>query len=605
MPAQKNRNKLPVPEGSAAPDHAVPRKGGSALARMLVDPQRSHTVVVVSYIPEDPLRIDAPRVAALVGAEVQVFELANGVETHQLERGLPARLHIFGTGARVYPHGDRWTDRTPRPHIPRRAAQLETLYETLEFEVLAAEHFEPARQSATAPLPLIAEAVVRGFLADGRALLELVPSGDQAVIRGEDLLPGIPLDWLVSKGQLITGTLDPASHVLDIKELLLPRASPVTFYRNGDVALARVKSVCPSHATVHLWPGSDFRIGVERISSNDLDSAQDLLTEGEVVRVRVLYENGAVRLSMLDVDDDETAVPAPPLLRGGPPWLASDRPYASLFTPGSAVAPPAPDGPGPASEGELSGVELPGKEELLSPAQRRTALQSTQMQLVSARRTIAELMAAARRQGATDEVARALQDQLEDERRGAAELARLLNTAEHQMDALRDDLAKTKSSLVQLRQQRRSATSRTELASELASETLFLDTAEQFEFDLRQAWARAVPAGDKAAHPLGMYSCSPHFLASWAVLTEQQRSKALRAVVDLVADRTGPLRRREPHVLRRNEGAHAAPTLRGGDVCMRLYVEQGTAGALRLHYWKLRSGGLELHEVVPHDVVKP
>lgn len=58
-------------------------------------------------------------------------------------------------------------------------------------------------------------------------------------------------------------------------------------------------------------------------------------------------------------------------------------------------------------------------------------------------------------------------------------------------------------------------------------------------------------------------------------------------------------------MLRLNEGAHAGPTLRGGDVCMRLYVEQGTAGALRLHYWKLSSGGLELHEVVPHDVVKP
>ena len=67
----------------------------------------------------------------------------------------------------------------------------------------------------------------------------------------------------------------------------------------------------PTHALVHLWPGSDFRIGVERISSNDLDSAVDLLTEGEVVRVRVLYENGAVVLSMLDVDDDEPATSRP------------------------------------------------------------------------------------------------------------------------------------------------------------------------------------------------------------------------------------------------------------------------------------------------------
>jgi hypothetical protein len=89
------------------------------------------------------------------------------------------------------------------------------------------------------------------------------------------------------------------------------------------------------------------------------------------------------------------------------------------------------------------------------------------------------------------------------------------------------------------------------------------------------------------------------------VLPAPQRTKALRAVVDLVADRTGPLRNRKPHVLRENEGAHAQARMRGEDVCMRLYVEQGTAAALRLHYWKLKSGGFELHEVVPHDAVKP
>ena len=110
---------------------------------------------------------------------------------------------------------------------------------------------------------------------------------------------------------------------------------------------------------------------------------------------------------------------------------------------------------------------------------------------------------------------------------------------------------------------------------------------------------------DKAAHPLGAYSCSTHFLASWSSITEQQRSKTLRAVVDLVAGRTGPLRKREAHPLRVNEGAHAGLTMRGDDVCMRLYVEKGTAGALRLHYWKLSAGGIELHEVVSHDVVKP
>lgn len=611
MPAQKNRNRPLAPIATPDPAPVVQHKKGSDLAAHLMDPLRSHTAVVISFMTENALRIDAQKVAALLGDDADVFELANGPETHKLQKGLPERLHVFGNSARVYPHGAQWTQRTPRPHILHSAAYLPQLYTTLEHEVLAAEHFESNKQTATAPLTVLSEAVVKGFPSDDRAIVELLPNGQRAVIRGEDLLPGIPLEWLLGKGQKLTGIFDPGTDALDVKPLILPHASPVTVYKHGDVALARVKSVAPTHALVHLWPGSDFRIGVERISSNDLDSAVDLLTEGEVVRVRVLYENGTVVLSMLDVDDDEPAVAAPPLLSGGPPWLDYERPYASIFTAGASVAPPAPGTAGAGGPGDLPGVVLSdaehagaqriSEEALLTPPERRTALRSTQMQLEQARHTIAELLEAQKRQGATDKVARALQDQLEAERKGAAELARLHNAAEHQLDALREDLARTKSALVQLKQQRRSTTSRTDAPAEM----LFLDPAEQFKFDVQLAWARLVPAVDKSEHPLGGYSSNAHFLASWSSLTEQQRSKTLRAVVDLVAGRTGPLRKREAHPLRVNEGAHAGLTMRGDDVCMRLYVEKGTAGALRLHYWKLGAGGFELHEVVSHDVVKP
>ncbi|MFB9166565.1 hypothetical protein [Arthrobacter psychrochitiniphilus] len=608
MPAQKNRKRLPAPESLSHPapaqpaaEHpAVEQLSGKALAALLMDPQRNVTVLVISHIPEQQFRIDPHVLAARLGQEARTFMVVNGDETHQLEKGLPSRLHIYGTGARVYPHGERWLERVSRPHLLHRSTALPQLYDTLEHEVLAAQRFNPSRPH-TASLPVISPAVVKGFPGEDRALVELLPGGETALIRSEDLLPGIPLDWLVAKGQELTGVLNPATHVLDIKALLLPHPSPVTVYQQGDVALGRVKSVSPRHAWVQLWPGSDFRIGVERISSNDLDSAEDLLTEGEVVRVRVLYENGAVRLSMLDVDDDEPAVRAPALLRGGPPWLEANRPYASIFTTGTAVASPSPQVPLDNGAAGLSGVDLSQQESLLSPAQRRSALQSTQMQLEAARHTIAELLAAAKRQGATDQVARALQDQLKEERRGSGELARELHLAEHQVEVLKTDLAKTREALVQVRRQRRSATSRTESTPE----KLFLDPEEQFNFDLLALWARMVPAAEKRLHPLGNFSSSPQFLESWAALTEQQRNKTLRAVVDLVADRQGPLRKREPHVLRLNDGAHAAPTLRGEDVCWRLYVEQGTAGALRLHYWKLQTGGYELHAVVPHDVVKP
>ena len=601
MPAQKNRKRLLIassPEPPIVP--AEHRMGGVALARHLVDPARDVTVVVLSHIPDQAFRIDAQALASRLGTDATVIEVTNGPDTHQLEKGLPAKLHIFGTGARVYPSGKLWQERVPRPHLPHHAGQLPALYDTLEREVLAAQRPVPV-PLITAPVPVVSEAIVKGFLADDRAMVELTSSGEQLLIRSEDLLPAIPLHWLLAKGQKLSGLLDPETHALNIKALLLPRPSPVTVYRNGDVALARVKNVDPRHATVELWPGSDFRIGVERISSNDLDSAEDLLTEGEVVRVRVLYENGAVVLSMLDVDDDETPVPPPSLLRGGPPWLDLGRPYASIFTTCPTVALSTPEPGDDGGDTGLAGVELSRQEAQLSPAQRRTALQSTQMQLVTARRTIDELMAAAKRQGATDKVARALQDQLEDERRNSMDLARSLHAAEHQVDALRAELAKTKASLVQIRQQRRSSTSR----SENAPETLFVDPVEQFAFELQIAWAQVVPAVEKSQHPLGKYTVGPVFLASWSSLTAQQRAKALRVMVELVAGWTGPLHKREPHVLRLNDGAKAPPTMRGEDVCWRLYVEQGTAGALRLHYWKLKEGGIELHAVVTHDVVKP
>lgn len=611
MPAQKNRNRLPPtitlarsPEPEPAePKWPVHHLSGSALAEHLMDPQRTNTVVIVSHIPGNELRLNAQLLATRMADEARVFELSNGTETHRLQEGLPDQLHVFGTGARVYPYGHKWAARVPRPHVLRHAKHLGTVYDHLEQEVMAAQHFEPAKV-VTAPIPLIAEAVVMGFPAEDRAMVELVSSGAQAVIRSEDLLPGIPLDWLVSKGQKLTGTLDADNHVLNVAGLILPRLSPIKVYAHGDVALARVTAVCPSHATVQLWPGNEFRICADSISSNDLDSVEDLLTVDEVVRVRVLYENGAVHLSMLDVDDDEPAVPAPCLLLGGPPWLDSNRPYASIFiagTPGTDLSPSSSERDSGGLDPAVDHENQRPRQATLTPAERRTALQSTQMQLEAARRTIAELAAAQKKQGATDRAARALQDQLAGERKAAAELARLLNTAEHQVDALKDDLARTKASLVQLRQQRRSASSR----SEAAAQALFLDPAEQFAFELYQTWARVVAPVEKPGHPLGSFTSSPLFLASLEELTDQQRTKTLRAVVDLVADRQGLLRKREPHPLRMNEGAHAAPTLRGEDVCMRLYVEQGTAGALRLHYWKLAGGGVELHEVVTHDVVKP
>jgi len=608
MPAQRKHHRqaaqpAPEPPPEPYPVHSIP---GTLLASRLVGSGRTRPAVVVSYKSDaGKRRINAQFLAQQLGDEADVFEIANGVETRKLQDGLPEDLHVFGTGARVYPAGPGWAARTPPARLVVGSTDLGRLTNQLLGDVHAAAHsgFPSPPAELAKPARATATGTVRGFTSEdnSRALVKLSTTGKIVTVRAEDLLPGVPLNWLLTPGQSVTGLLDEGNGTLDISALLLKPGSPISSYSEGDVALARVRSAGATHAMVTLWPGSDFRIGTARISSNELDSAEDLLTEGEVVRVRVLYENGAVVLSMLDVDDDEPIVPAPPLVKGGPPWLDLDRPYASIFAPPAAPLPGEPSAGNAAAGTGAAGVVLEAQEPALTPAERKTALKSTQMELEKARHTIAELQDLVDKLVATDKAARTLQDKLAQEHAKANDLARRHNDAVHQIDAFKAELAKTTAKLVGAKKQRRSASSRSE--SSLAG--LFPEPEEQFDFELRHEWALMVPAMDKAAQPLGEYVVGPGFLATLSQLPAPQRAKTLRAAVDLIANREGPLRNRKPHFLRENEGAHAPARMRGDDVCWRLYVEQGTAGALRLHYWKLKSGGFELHEVVTHDDVKP
>ncbi|MDD0856996.1 hypothetical protein NHF46_02625 [Arthrobacter alpinus] len=116
MPAQKNRNRLsqaapPVPSEQITP--AVVHMGGDALARELLDPLRNFTVLVISRMADADFHIDAEALAARLGDEARIIQVSNGIETRHLQDRLPAQLHIFGTGARVYPHGERWLERVP------------------------------------------------------------------------------------------------------------------------------------------------------------------------------------------------------------------------------------------------------------------------------------------------------------------------------------------------------------------------------------------------------------------------------------------------------------------------------------------------------------
>ncbi|WP_125611213.1 hypothetical protein [Specibacter cremeus] len=598
MPARKRRKAPAAPITSVAPVARVRRIPVADLAAHLLDPGRDRTAVVISHKRQDPLHFDADRIAGILGDAVDVFEVVDGADTRAFEKLMPAQTHVFGVAARVYAPDASWQTHPHRSvlRLPHTAEDVERLTEKLRHDVSAtAWHAQdtaalpvirPDATRATARGPARVTASVKEFNANGTtAVVVLVDGGGSAEIHADDLFPSIPLDWILSVGQVLTGTHNPADGTFDVSALAHGRPTFTAVYRDGQLALARVVAVRPAEARLQFWPGTEFTIGIGQISSNELDSAQDLLTEGEVVCVRVQYVAGEVALSMLDVDDDEPVVPAPALVPGGPPWLALDRPYASLFAPAARRPDPAP---------------------VLSAAERKTALQTTQRQLATAQQAIAALQLQLDKRGATDEVAAALQRQLEAERSKNDDLARLYNDAVHRVDELKRELASSKSTIVDLRKKRRTASSR----SDAAPAPAFTDPADQFRHEVYLAWADQVPAVDKDAetlgvHALGNYSLGDGFLSSIAALPAPRRAKVLRAVVDLVANRDGPLHNREPHWLRQNEGAHAPAVQRGGDVCWRLYVEQKAPAALRLHYWKLKDGGIELSRVVLHDDLKP
>ncbi|NKX52852.1 hypothetical protein HER39_20200 [Arthrobacter deserti] len=135
----------------------------------------------------------------------------------------------------------------------------------------------------------------------------------------------------------------------------------------------------------------------------------------------------------------------------------------------------------------------------------------------------------------------------------------------------------------------------------------FATDEEAFRHELFPAWVDRVDPHDKPRYRLGRFAIGPKFLPSFRSHPEDQRAKALKALVDLLTGRKELMDKRNPHVLRQGRGAEGPPQARARDgaAYWRMSVERNTAAARRVHYLKLPDGGLELHELVPHEVTQP
>lgn len=130
----------------------------------------------------------------------------------------------------------------------------------------------------------------------------------------------------------------------------------------------------------------------------------------------------------------------------------------------------------------------------------------------------------------------------------------------------------------------------------------FTDPEVQFRWEVRQAWARRIPAAEKAALPLGDYDLGPEFLTTLEQLAGVERSKVVEVVVDIATGRVHHLPGRETHQMRVS-GAPGSPyrTRDDGATCWRVSLQVNSPGARRLHFWQKGVGPPELSSVRHHD----
>ncbi len=525
------------------------------LAHHVVDPSRDRTVVVVTRPSgRDTALVDVADIRAQLGALVDVHEVINGAVGHALSDALPDRCTVYGGASRTYPVG--WNsdpDAAPLRFVwnPADAARVT---ERVISDALHAAH--RAAQATALADSRPATGRVLG-VAGGRALVAL-DGGGMAAVRPELTVDGVDAERLFTAGMRVEGQLDTSGR-LDITDMVRPAAEALADYRPGDTVLGRVETVTTGHADVAMYPQVAVRVMRDQIIEPSRPArVADLLTEGETVAAVLTGTpaDAGWSLDMADVDPDVEPVPAPAILPGGPAWLIPPQRTA-------ADPEPQPE-PEPEPEPEPQPAAVPATPDVASAALASMTAERDQL--------MGDLAAASR------SVERAQQ-----------ELARARTRARE-----------AEAALAQTRRKLGSAETAVDLVERERS--LFADPEEQLRFEVQLAWARRIPAAEKAARPLGRYSLGPDFLQTLASAEGVDRSKVIDVIVEIVTGLVVDLPGRELHQLRDGTGGDNAARVRpDGATCWRVSLQVKTPSARRLHFWMLNDGTVELSSVRLHD----
>jgi hypothetical protein len=573
-------------------------KSGAELAELIRADRKEHLMVVSHRADRPDLNLDAEYLAGQIDGWGDVVLIMSGPVTYGLKDALPAGSDVYGNGARAYraaaenrPAGEptRFVLARNRGEVRKKAEELLDIFFGLPLDRAVLEQAGTG-SIPVAPDPEIHTGAVTDFLGAGELAWVRLGDGSLATVEQNALVPGVRLDWLLARGEAVRGPVDPVSRRMDLSGSLIALPNAQSHYGWGKVVLCLVDAVDGDQACLEVLPGEKIRITREDVSSNELDSLEDLLTPGAVVPARLHHLVGVRKLSLLDVDDGEAIEPAPALLKGGLPWLMPGRDLLPpshqelekpKVTPGETIAEPAPHG-------------------RQAPAVRPdTALKSVQQSLEAARAENRRLRADEEERLGKDQVIERLRNELADAHAALVEAASELSDLRNRN---RTDMER----LMKAQKRVRDAEKRQGTCLALKARA-FAGDEDQFRHELYLQWTERVQASEKARYTMDEYSVGPRFLQSYFAHSPDQRQKALRALVDLLTGRADRMPTRDVHPLRMGPGPEEPQRFRDSDgaAYWRMSVEGNTPASRRVHYLKLPNGGLELHELVPHEKTVP
>ncbi|GHG59974.1 hypothetical protein GCM10012320_34360 [Sinomonas cellulolyticus] len=584
----------------------APQPAGEAIAREILRPGRRHPVVVVSQNRQFPEAvIDARSLERDLNGIAAVYVI-DDTAAHGLPGRLPSQADVYGNAARVYEPRALADGRPPR-FPPRVAFDRRSAWDAGGKAIDDARACAAPKDSPSAAGgPRTVDATVHGFLQGGQHALARTAEGSLATIDADRTVPGIPLDWYLSPGQRVTGKVLPGGQI-DISSMLLGHRLSLV-YPPGSTVLALARNVTAAAAELTLFPGTAWTV----------PAPDGIAAEGEVVCALYTHDRGAVRLSLTDAADEPTAE-APPLVADGPPWLVLGRslhpsapepegPAAEAAPPadpagstvpgtdGSSGPAPGPDEDPTAQDGVTDGP-LPGSPEAGTGPARQQAQADP--------RPAAPGPAGARpgpaplpRPG-TVHVAPSAEDLEEGQTRLAAELRHVLQEGaelRRQLDIAQDEIRHLRAEAAGLRKklkaQARAAAPRT---------GLFADPLDGLRHEIYTTWASYLGPFDKDRYPAPSgYSIGPELPGTLDALQDPaDREKALETIVDLLVHRVE--RQRTMAIKPLLSTKRRQHQRWDGALAWRVRIENRTAAALRLHYWALPDGSVELWTVNSHD----